>query len=1001
MSKIIVPLHFAKLTTTPGDVAIGFKKFYLKGEWFKLFNGISEIDVVLDRPLDNYTPIPGIITASDTVLTAIEKLDYALNNFTPTVLWGNIGGALSAQTDLMTYLSGNFYPLLTNPAGYLTLATLPPTITPTLQQVVTQGRLYNEVGSFNQYDFEVFSGTDGIATSKTLFSRIRNTANTIISTFSFSRSSFNVKVSNSATVNSEINLMGAGTAELKNANASGNTILGLSPRGTSGNVTIRPNTSLKAGTYDLGLSRIDVSGNITADINVDYFITNVGLPIFTDPTPPFSGNRNTYTVYCALGGAVIGGVTYNKGDLIYRTYDIGLGTWYTKVITEIPNLQEVTDVGSVTTNTISALGFSSNDGFGNSFSLSGAYFDMYDSTGAYFTNFGSASSLFLADVSGNSFSVNANVIDLVNPLGTNINISSSGMVLYDNILNNAWTLNYPAKPNGYVGTFAMLDDVPADQDLQSVTNLGNETTNTLVSKDTVIGPSYRATLSKDGLYILQGSNFTRLYNATLFQNSELEFNSGDGRSVTLGVESAGLSRVTDFKLPNKPTGTYVLATVNDSLLTEFTFDSYIGVRLKPTNVLGNGFYFERNANESVGYSAVNTNTGNGAVALNGVGIDTNPYIKNISITKFGPNYYVPLLANKGGVIGTEEVFIGSRDGNDVSILTGADITTLSRKFTVKANGQLQIQTTPTTGTTSDKLLVRDASGNVKQIDYPTGGGISHTTALGTDTYTATVTGVVAYADGDVYLVRFTNGNTTGCTLNINGLGAIPLFRNNDGPLLGGDILDGGEMLCIYNSTLVEFQVIGISPNSLIAYVTNADSVTITKGMPVYAFSGQGDRMTVKRAFNTSDATSAQTVGLVLSTSIAAGQKGIIMMQGLLDGLSILPTATFADGDPIYLGSTAGTITNVKPYAPNHLVYLGVVTTASNGSAGRMYVRVQNGYELDELHNVQAQSPTLKDTLWYDNTVTPAQWKTASIPTVLGYTPQSTQDYTNNFLLGGM
>jgi hypothetical protein len=214
-----------------------------------------------------------------------------------------------------------------------------------------------------------------------------------------------------------------------------------------------------------------------------------------------------------------------------------------------------------------------------------------------------------------------------------------------------------------------------------------------------------------------------------------------------------------------------------------------------------------------------------------------------------------------------------------------------------------------------------------------------------------------------------------------------LYRNNDGVLIGGDIISGGEMLCIYNSTTSRFQVIGTAPNSLFSYVTNDDSVTLTKGMPVYAFSGTGDRMTVKRAFNTSDATSAQTVGLVLSTSIAANQKGLIMMQGLLDGLSILPTSTWADGDAVYLGATAGTITNVKPFAPNHLVYLGVVTTASNGAAGRMYVRVQNGYELQELHNVQAQSPTLKDTLWYDNTVSPAQWKTASIPTIIGYTPE--------------
>jgi hypothetical protein len=269
-----------------------------------------------------------------------------------------------------------------------------------------------------------------------------------------------------------------------------------------------------------------------------------------------------------------------------------------------------------------------------------------------------------------------------------------------------------------------------------------------------------------------------------------------------------------------------------------------------------------------------------------------------------------------------------------------------------------------------------------------GGGILKGTTSGTDTYTTTISGVTAYTDGDAYLIRFAIGNTTGCTLNINSLGAKDLYRNNDGLLIGGDIISGAEMFCVYNSTLNGFQVIGTAPNTLLAYVTNADSVTITKGQPVYAFGGQGDRLTVKRAYNTTDATSAQTVGLVLSTSIAANQKGFIIVNGQLDNLNILPTSTWSDGDPVYLGATAGTITNVKPSAPNHLVYLGFVTTASNGNAGRMYVRVQNGYELNELHNVQAQTPTLKDTLWYDNTVSPAQWKTASIPTILGYTPIS-------------
>ena len=258
-------------------------------------------------------------------------------------------------------------------------------------------------------------------------------------------------------------------------------------------------------------------------------------------------------------------------------------------------------------------------------------------------------------------------------------------------------------------------------------------------------------------------------------------------------------------------------------------------------------------------------------------------------------------------------------------------------------------------------------------DITSGGGITKATAAGTDTYTTTITGVTGYADGDTYLIRFTNGNTTAATLNINTLGAKSLYRNNDGALIGGDIWDGGEMLCIFNSTLNGFQCIGTSPNSLFAYVTNAESVSITKGQAVYVFGGQGDRITVKLASNQSDTTSAQTIGIVVTSSIAANQRGIIIVQGQLDGLSLFPTSTWADGDFVYLGATAGTVTKTKPYAPDHLVYLGYVVKASAGSAGRMYVKVQNGYELDELHDVSAQNPNDGDLLKYNTTT--SLWET--------------------------
>jgi hypothetical protein len=247
-----------------------------------------------------------------------------------------------------------------------------------------------------------------------------------------------------------------------------------------------------------------------------------------------------------------------------------------------------------------------------------------------------------------------------------------------------------------------------------------------------------------------------------------------------------------------------------------------------------------------------------------------------------------------------------------------------------------------------------------------GSGIPHGNTSGTDTYTTTISGVTAYNDADAFLIRFVNGNTTSATLNINSLGAIPLYRNNDGAVIGGDIIAGAEMLCIYNSTTNRFQLIGTAPNTLLSYVTNAESTTITKGQAVYAFGGQGDRLKVKLASNTTDALSAQTIGVVLSTSIGANQKGLIIMQGQIDGLNLFPTSTWSDGDAVYLGSTAGSFSHTKPLAPNHLVYLGFVTTASNGSAGRMYVRVQNGYELGELHDVALSSPTNGQVLTYNS-----------------------------------
>lgn len=150
--------------------------------------------------------------------------------------------------------------------------------------------------------------------------------------------------------------------------------------------------------------------------------------------------------------------------------------------------------------------------------------------------------------------------------------------------------------------------------------------------------------------------------------------------------------------------------------------------------------------------------------------------------------------------------------------------------------------------------------------------------------------------------------------------------------------------------------------SLYARVTNAEATTITKGQVVYAFGATGNRMSVKLASNSADATSAKTIG-VAAENITAGGTGMIICQGQLSGLNL---GTYTDGDSIYLGSTAGSITATKPYAPNHLVYVGTVERANAGN-GILYVRIQNGYEMDELHNVSAQNAQNGQVLIYNQT----------------------------------
>jgi hypothetical protein len=158
-------------------------------------------------------------------------------------------------------------------------------------------------------------------------------------------------------------------------------------------------------------------------------------------------------------------------------------------------------------------------------------------------------------------------------------------------------------------------------------------------------------------------------------------------------------------------------------------------------------------------------------------------------------------------------------------------------------------------------------------------------------------------------------------------------------------------------------------------VRNVDTVTLATGTAVYLFGATGNKASVKRADNDSNTTSSKVVGLVASP-ILANETGVVVTRGYVNGIDL--SVGYAAGDILYLAEDGG-FTKVKPVAPEHLVFLGVVVRAN--ANGIVYVGTQNGYELDELHNVKINGTLAdNDVLQYDSATN--LWKNEKAKTVV-------------------
>jgi hypothetical protein len=151
-----------------------------------------------------------------------------------------------------------------------------------------------------------------------------------------------------------------------------------------------------------------------------------------------------------------------------------------------------------------------------------------------------------------------------------------------------------------------------------------------------------------------------------------------------------------------------------------------------------------------------------------------------------------------------------------------------------------------------------------------------------------------------------------------------------------------------------------------ALVYNQSGSPFTKGQVVKADGSSGTRLKASLALATSDANSAQTLG-VCSQTISDNGSGVIITQGVLRGID---TNAFNAGDTLYLSAiTPGALTNVRPTAPLHGVRIGYVVKKAGVADGIIFVDVQNGLELEELHDVAITAVQNNDIIAYNASTT--------------------------------
>jgi hypothetical protein len=249
-----------------------------------------------------------------------------------------------------------------------------------------------------------------------------------------------------------------------------------------------------------------------------------------------------------------------------------------------------------------------------------------------------------------------------------------------------------------------------------------------------------------------------------------------------------------------------------------------------------------------------------------------------------------------------------------------------------------------TGTLSAQTDLNTALGLKSPLASPTftGTPAAPTASAGTNTTQLATTAFVTTAD------------------NLKSNIASPTFT---GTPLAPTASTGTNSTQIATTAFVQSAIIAGTAHAetLQATVRNNTGATLNPFTVVYINGALGNNATVAKAQANAESTSAGTFA-VTEASISNNADGTVISAGVLSNVN---TSAYTDGDKLYLSpTTAGAVTTTKPSAPNHMVYVGVVTR-SHPTLGTVSIRIQNGFELEELHNVAISSLVDGQVLAYD------------------------------------